>query len=90
MFAWRGETVDDFWFCIEKCFEGKNWKPNIILDDGGDATNFCQAKHPNIFKNLIGKCVCNYYIYKKYPSKSPNLYTNVPIFFLILLSAVSI
>ncbi|XP_060859138.1 adenosylhomocysteinase-like 1 isoform X3 [Metopolophium dirhodum] len=54
IFAWRGESVDDFWWCIEKCFEGKNWKPNMILDDGGDATNFCQAKYPSIFKNLIG------------------------------------
>jgi len=27
----------------------------MILDDGGDATNFCQAKHPNVYKNLIGK-----------------------------------
>lgn len=62
IFAWRGETVDDFWWCIEKCFEGKNWKPNMILDDGGDATNFCQTKHPNIFKNLIGKYLLLLYI----------------------------
>lgn len=27
----------------------------MILDDGGDATNFCQSKYPNFFKNLIGK-----------------------------------
>lgn len=55
IFAWRGESVDDFWWCIEKCFERKNWKPSMILDDGGDATNYCQAKYPIIFKNLIGK-----------------------------------
>ncbi|XP_025422363.1 S-adenosylhomocysteine hydrolase-like protein 1 [Sipha flava] len=54
IFAWRGESVDDFWWCIEKCFESKNWKPNMILDDGGDATNYCQAKCPSVFKNLIG------------------------------------
>lgn len=36
----------------------------MILDDGGDATNFCQAKYPNIFKNLIGRhiiCIIHNY-----------------------------
>lgn len=35
----------------------------MILDDGGDATNFCQAKYPNIFKNLTGKYVSCYIIF---------------------------
>lgn len=34
----------------------------MILDDGGDATNFCHAKYPNIFKNLTGKHYVNYFI----------------------------
>lgn len=41
----------------------------MILDDGGDATNFCQAKYPSVFKNLIGKylfgIIVNNYSFKK-------------------------
>ncbi|XP_050432481.1 S-adenosylhomocysteine hydrolase-like protein 1 [Adelges cooleyi] len=54
IYAWRGESVDDFWYCIEKCFSCSNWTPNMIMDDGGDATHFCQSKYPQVFKNLIG------------------------------------
>ncbi|XP_050538298.1 S-adenosylhomocysteine hydrolase-like protein 1 [Daktulosphaira vitifoliae] len=54
IYAWRGETVEDFWYCIERCFSNKDWIPNMIMDDGGDATHFCQSKYPEVFKNLIG------------------------------------
>ncbi|KAJ8940155.1 hypothetical protein NQ314_010826 [Rhamnusium bicolor] len=39
VFAWRGETEEDFWWCIDKCVNAENWQPNMILDDGGDATH---------------------------------------------------
>ena len=39
VFAWKGMTEEEFWWCIEKTLEGPDgWKPNMILDDGGDAT----------------------------------------------------
>jgi len=36
VFAWRGETEEDFWWCIDKCVNAENWQPNMILDDGGN------------------------------------------------------
>ncbi|MBF0309533.1 MAG: adenosylhomocysteinase [Magnetococcales bacterium] len=39
VFAWKGETEKEFWWCIEKTIDGPNgWRPNMILDDGGDLT----------------------------------------------------
>jgi len=52
IFAWKGETEDDFWWCIERCISADNWQPNMILDDGGDATHLMLRKYPSTF-NLI-------------------------------------
>ena len=39
VFAWKGETEDEYWWCVRQTIEGKkDWKPNMILDDGGDLT----------------------------------------------------
>ncbi|MBF0400782.1 MAG: adenosylhomocysteinase [Magnetococcales bacterium] len=39
VFAWKGETEEEFWWCIDQTLSGpNNWRPNMILDDGGDAT----------------------------------------------------
>src|SRR5574338_1074682 len=39
VFAWKGETEEEFWWCIEQTLRGPNgWTPNMILDDGGDVT----------------------------------------------------
>ncbi|MBF0610035.1 MAG: adenosylhomocysteinase [Magnetococcales bacterium] len=39
VFAWKGETEEEFWWCIEQTITGPNgWYPNMILDDGGDVT----------------------------------------------------
>ncbi|MDH3640091.1 MAG: adenosylhomocysteinase, partial [Gammaproteobacteria bacterium] len=39
VFAWKGETDEEFWWCIDQTIEGPDgWKPNMILDDGGDLT----------------------------------------------------
>ncbi|KAK7896205.1 hypothetical protein WMY93_021530 [Mugilogobius chulae] len=54
VFAWRGQSEDDFWWCIDKCISGACWQPNLILDDGGDMTHWIQKKYPSIFKQLKG------------------------------------
>ena len=85
VFAWRGETEEDFWWCIERycfskiekiissisnffvdifitlnsnyveiiyfrCLSAENWQPNMLLDDGGDATHLMVKKFNSIFK----------------------------------------
>jgi adenosylhomocysteinase len=55
VFAWRGETEEDFWWCIDKCVNAENWQPNMILDDGGDATHLMLKKYPAMFKMIKGE-----------------------------------
>ncbi len=50
VFAWRGESEDDFWWCIEQCITAESWQPNMVLDDGGDATHLLVKKYNSIFK----------------------------------------
>merc|ERR1711992_466072 len=50
VFAWRGETEEDFWWCIERCISAENWQPNMVLDDGGDATHLLVKKFNSIYK----------------------------------------
>lgn len=38
VFAWKGETLDEYWWCLERIFDWGDQLPNMILDDGGDAT----------------------------------------------------
>ncbi len=55
VFAWKGETEEEFWDCIEKTITGPgNWKPNLILDDGGDLTKLMHEKYPEMLKNIKG------------------------------------
>ena len=54
VFAWRGETEEDFWWCIDRCVNAENWQPNMILDDGGDATHLMLKKYPAMFKLIKG------------------------------------
>tara|TARA_B100000989_G_scaffold297057_1_gene281755 strand:+ start:233 stop:1519 length:1287 start_codon:yes stop_codon:yes gene_type:complete len=45
VFAWKEETEEEFWWCIEQTINGpNNWKPNLILDDGGDLTKLMHEK----------------------------------------------
>jgi len=38
-FAWKGENEEEFWWCIDQTIFGPNdWRPNMVLDDGGDLT----------------------------------------------------
>ena len=50
VFAWRGESEEDFWWCIERCISAENWQANMVLDDGGDATHLLAKKFNSIFK----------------------------------------
>uniref|UniRef100_A0A3Q3WX41 Adenosylhomocysteinase 3 n=1 Tax=Mola mola TaxID=94237 RepID=A0A3Q3WX41_MOLML len=54
VFAWKGESEDDFWWCIDRCVGAETWRPNMILDDGGDLTHWIYKKHPSLFKKLKG------------------------------------
>ena len=55
VFAWRGETEEEYWRCVERTFAGPGgWIPNMILDDGGDATLLAHEKYPDIAKNARG------------------------------------
>ncbi|XP_059218219.1 adenosylhomocysteinase-like 2 [Stomoxys calcitrans] len=54
IYAWRGETEEDFWWCLDKCISANNWQPNLILDDGGDATHLMWKKYPELFKEIKG------------------------------------
>jgi len=54
-FAWKGETEEEFWWCIEKTIFGPDgWRPNIILDDGGDLTQIMHDKYPELMKDVVG------------------------------------
>ncbi|KAJ3603061.1 hypothetical protein NHX12_030805 [Muraenolepis orangiensis] len=54
VFAWKGESEDDFWWCIDQCVNTEGWQPNMILDDGGDLTHWVYKKYPNVFKKIRG------------------------------------
>ena len=55
VFAWKGMNEEEFWWCIEKTLEGPDgWKPNMILDDGGDATKIIHEKYPKMLEEILG------------------------------------
>ena len=55
VFAWKGMSDEEFWWCIEQTLTGPNgWKPNMILDDGGDATQIIHEKYPELLDNIRG------------------------------------
>lgn len=55
VFAWKGETEEEYMWCIEKTIHGPNdWVPNMILDDGGDLTIHLHEKYPNLMKGIKG------------------------------------
>ena len=55
VFAWKGETEEEYWWCIEQTIYGpNNWTPNMILDDGGDLTQLIHEKYPELLQNIKG------------------------------------
>ncbi len=55
VFAWKGLSEDEFWWCIEQTVRGPDgWEPNMILDDGGDVTKLMHDKYPDMLANIRG------------------------------------
>ncbi|MFT8680645.1 adenosylhomocysteinase, partial [Gluconacetobacter sp.] len=55
VFAWKGLTEEEFWWCIEQTITGPDgWTPNMILDDGGDLTVLMHDKYPEMLKDVRG------------------------------------
>ena len=55
VFAWKGETEEEYWWCIEQTVRGPNgWTPNMILDDGHDLTGYIHDRHPDLLPGIKG------------------------------------
>ena len=55
IFAWKGETEEEYEWCIEQTIKGPDgWTPNMILDDGGDLTKIIHQKYPELLKDIKG------------------------------------
>ena len=55
VFAWKGETEKEYWWCIKQTIEGKkDWKANMILDDGGDLTAFMHKNYKDLLQTVRG------------------------------------
>ncbi|WP_133135847.1 adenosylhomocysteinase [Legionella rowbothamii] len=55
VFAWKGETEEEYWWCVEQTLRGPdNWTPNLLLDDGGDLTQIIHEKHPELLDGIKG------------------------------------
>ncbi len=55
VFAWKGETEEEYWWCIDKTLEFSDGKsPNLLLDDGGDLTDVVLKKNPDYYSKIRG------------------------------------
>ncbi|MBN9231918.1 MAG: adenosylhomocysteinase, partial [Legionella sp.] len=55
VFAWKGETEEEYWWCVEQTLIGPNgWIPNLLLDDGGDLTQFVHQQRPDLLPEIKG------------------------------------
>ena len=55
VFAWKGETEEEYWWCVEQSLVGPDgWKPNMLLDDGGDLTQLVHKKYPELLPEIRG------------------------------------
>jgi adenosylhomocysteinase len=55
VFAWKGETEEEYWDCIERTLSGPNdWRPNMLLDDGHDLTYYVHKHHPGLLEGIRG------------------------------------
>ena len=52
VYAWKGETEEEYWWCIDQTIEG--WQPNMILDDGHDLTDRILTKYPELVPGIVG------------------------------------
>ncbi len=54
-FAWKGESEEEFWWCIDQTIFGPgDWRPNMLLDDGGDLTQVMHQKYPELMREVRG------------------------------------
>jgi adenosylhomocysteinase len=55
VFAWKGESEEEFWWCIDRTIFGPDgWRPNMILDDGGDLTKVMHERFPELLEGVHG------------------------------------
>ncbi len=55
VFAWKGETEEEYVWCIRQTIEGPDgWRPNLLLDDGGDLTEIMHEEYPELMKDVLG------------------------------------
>ncbi len=55
VYAWKGETEEEYYWCIKQTIEGKkDWKPNMLLDDGGDLTALMHEEYKDLLKSVKG------------------------------------
>ena len=55
VFAWKGETEEEYWWCVEQTITGPDgWRPNMILDDGGDLTQIMHEKYAALMDDVKG------------------------------------
>ena len=55
VFAWKGESEEEYWWCVEQTIIGADgWRPNMLLDDGGDLTQLMHDKYPELLDEVRG------------------------------------
>ncbi len=55
VFAWKGESEEEYWWCVERTIKGPNgWTPNMLLDDGGDLTQVMHEKYRPLMDEVRG------------------------------------
>ncbi len=54
VFAWKGETEEEYEACIRHTIEADGWEPNMLLDDGGDLTRMVHEDYPHLLPQLRG------------------------------------
>lgn len=54
VFAWKGETEDEYWWCIDQTVSAPGWFPNMLLDDGHDLTWYVHNTYPELLSNIRG------------------------------------
>jgi adenosylhomocysteinase len=55
VFAWKGESEEEYWWCVDQTIVGHDtWRPNMLLDDGGDLTAVMHDKHADLLADVRG------------------------------------
>src|SRR5688572_5707262 len=55
VFAWKGESLEEYWWCTDQTLKFADGKgPNLLLDDGGDLTKWVHDKYPHMIDEIKG------------------------------------